>query len=65
MWQYCYKGKLPSITEDVDFSYSYKDYPTIIKSNGFNGFSLEGDEIDESETEETESFEYTSETETE
>ena len=38
MWQYCWTGKLPPIDTDVDFNYSYKDYPSIIKQHGFNGY---------------------------
>ena len=53
MWQYCQSGSLPPIATVVDFNYAYKDYPTLIKSYGFNGFSLEDDE--KIETENTES----------
>ncbi len=67
MWQYCKTGKLSPIVGAVDFDYSYKDYPTLIKSNGFNGFSLVENEeteteseTEETETEETESFEHMS-----
>ena len=39
MWQYCMTGKLPPIVGDVDFNFAYKEYPTLIKKHGFNGFS--------------------------
>ena len=38
MWQYCWTGILAPISTDVDFNYSYKDYPSIIKQYGFNGY---------------------------
>ena len=39
MWQYTSKGRLNAIPDvNVDFNFSYKDYPTIIKELGFNGF---------------------------
>lgn len=41
MWQYCCTGIFDSISGDLDFNYSYKDYPAIIKYYGFNGFSGE------------------------
>ena len=62
MWQYCMFGKIPSVTGDVDFNYSYKDYPTLIKENGFNGFDNIEDETDNEINDPTESE---SETETE
>lgn len=64
MWQYCYTGVLPSITTEVDFNYAYKDYPTLIKSNGFNGYDyVENEDPDENNTEETSSPETDSEIE--
>ena len=38
MWQYTWEGQLPTINEDVDFDFAYKDYPSIIKHYGFNGY---------------------------
>lgn len=39
MWQYTDKGKVDGITQNtVDLNICYKDYPTIIKNGGFNGF---------------------------
>lgn len=38
MWQYCWTGQLSPIKGDVDFNYSYKYYPDIIKQYGFNGY---------------------------
>lgn len=39
IWQYSCKGKINGITGDVDLDEAYKDYPTIIKNVGLNGFS--------------------------
>ncbi len=39
MWQYTDKGVVDGITENVvDLNICYKDYPTIIKNGGYNGF---------------------------
>ena len=38
MWQYTRLGVLQPIYGDVDFNYSYKDYPSLIKAQKFNGF---------------------------
>ena len=51
MWQYSMTGLLPPIVGSVDFNYAYKDYPALIKANGFNGYPLNDDEIVENETE--------------
>ena len=39
MWQYTNKGVIDGITANkVDLNICYKDYPTIIKNGGYNGF---------------------------
>lgn len=38
MWQYTSSGKIPGITGKCDCDYAYKDYPTLIKSKGLNGY---------------------------
>lgn len=38
IWQYSWKGAVDGITGDVDLNYVYKDYPTIIKNAGLNGW---------------------------
>ena len=38
MWQYSDSGKVTGIKGAVDLNVAYKDYPTLIKSKGFNGF---------------------------
>ena len=39
MWQYSDKGTIDGITVNtVDLNICYKDYPSIIKEGGFNGF---------------------------
>lgn len=39
MWQYTEKGRANGVIGNVDISILYKDYPSIIKSNGLNGFN--------------------------
>lgn len=39
MWQYTSSGTVPGINGNVDLSYSYKDYPAIIKKAGLNGYT--------------------------
>lgn len=41
MWQYSDKGKVAGISGNVDMDYAYKDYPSIIKKAGLNGFKKE------------------------
>lgn len=43
MWQFSHTGKITDsagniILEKVDMSYAYKDYPSLIKGLGYNGF---------------------------
>ena len=46
MWQYTDKGVVDGITVNtVDLNICYKDYPSIIKSGGFNGFVVESDDF--------------------
>lgn len=40
MWQYSDKGSIAEIPDmPFDFNFAYKNYPSIIKKYGFNGFS--------------------------
>ena len=39
LWQYSWTGCISGISEDVDLDYAYKDYPTMIKNAGLNGFT--------------------------
>lgn len=39
IWQYSASGKVNGLSGNVDINISYKDYPTIIKNSGLNGFS--------------------------
>lgn len=43
LWQYSWTGKIDGISGDVDLDYAYKDYPTIIKQAGLNGFTSASD----------------------
>ncbi len=38
MWQYTSSGSVPGIVGRVDLDYSYKDYPTYMRTNHLNGF---------------------------
>lgn len=38
IWQHSSTGRVNGITGDVDLNIAYKDYPTIMKQNGLNGF---------------------------
>lgn len=38
IWQHTSTGKVPGINGYVDLDYSYKDYPSIMKSRHLNGF---------------------------
>ena len=39
LWQYSWAGCISGISEDVDLDYAYKDYPSIVKAAGLNGFA--------------------------
>ncbi|MDE6131746.1 MAG: glycoside hydrolase family 25 protein [Oscillospiraceae bacterium] len=39
MHQYSWKGKVSGINGDVDMDNCIKDYPTVIKNSGLNGYS--------------------------
>ncbi len=47
LWQYTDSGKVNGISTAVDLDVAYKDYPTIMKNGGFNGFNAVFEEIDE------------------
>ena len=38
MWQYTFEGTVDGIEDICDLNFAYKDYPTIIKENEFNGY---------------------------
>ncbi len=38
MWQYSDSGRVDGISGNVDLNICYKDYPSIIKNGGYNGF---------------------------
>lgn len=38
MWQHTSKGSVPGIVGNVDLDISYKDYPSIMKSQHLNGY---------------------------
>lgn len=47
IWQTCETGHIDGINGSVDLNIAYKDYPTIIKKNGLNGFKKQGESTDE------------------
>ena len=58
MWQYAWNGNINGIPGDVDMDYCYKDYPTMIKAKGLNGFGKPEPES-EPDTEHSKSIEVT------
>lgn len=38
MWQYSETGSVPGLYGYVDMNYCYRDFPTYIKNNGYNGY---------------------------
>ena len=38
LWQYSSEGKISGCSGVFDMNYAYKDYPSIVKQNGLNGF---------------------------
>ena len=49
MWQYTDKGIAEGIRDYIDINYCYRDYPTLMKKWGLNGFEKEIEEIEEIE----------------
>ena len=47
MWQYTDSGKVNGISTSVDLDVAYKDYPTMMKNGGFNGYNAVFEEVDE------------------
>ncbi len=43
IWQYSWKGKVNGISGDVDLNYCYKDFPSLMKTAGLNGYSNQPD----------------------
>ncbi len=41
MWQYSWVGGFDGVTGDLDVNVAYKDYPTIMKQNGYNNIAPE------------------------
>ena len=41
MWQFTEYGRIDGINGDVDLNMCYKDYPSLIKKYGYNGFTAE------------------------
>ena len=43
MWQYSSSGSVDGASGRIDMNWCYVDYPSIIKSGGFNGFEKSGE----------------------
>ena len=41
MWQYTDKGNIEGINTEIDLNYCYRDYPSLMKQWGLNGFEKE------------------------
>lgn len=41
IWQYTFSGRVDGCNGDIDLDYAYKDYPSIIKSAGLNGYTAD------------------------
>ena len=39
MWQYTEEGSVDGVNGDVDMNICYKDYPSVIKKYGYNGYT--------------------------
>lgn len=50
VWQYTNLGKVDGIVGYVDMNYIYRDFPTLIKQLGLNGFTAKQDDKTETET---------------
>ncbi len=47
LWQYTDSGSVAGISTAVDLDVAYKDYPTIMKNGGFNGYTPVFEDVDE------------------
>lgn len=43
MWQYSSTGRVSGYSGNIDMNNAYKDYPSIMKANGLNGYSKSGE----------------------
>jgi len=39
MWQYSWKGSMDGVSGELDVDVAYKDYPTIMRKNGYNNIA--------------------------
>lgn len=56
MWQYSETGRVPGIGVNTDLDIAYKDYPTIIKEAGLNGYEKPAPAEPESPSEPAKTF---------
>lgn len=45
MWQYSNVGRVNGIGVNVDLNYCYVDYPTLVRTKGYNGFAGEEEAV--------------------
>ena len=64
IWQFTSEGLVPGISGNVDMNIAYKDYPSIIKAAGLNGFTQNGESVLNEESEAVEEPEPVEETST-
>lgn len=50
IWQHSDSGKVSGISGNVDLNISYKDYPSIVRCNGLNGFKQDTTQVSQSPT---------------
>lgn len=62
IWQFTSEGLVPGISGNVDMNIAYKDYPSIIKAAGLNGFTQNGESVSNEEPEAVEEPEPVEET---
>lgn len=51
IWQHSWEGNIPGIVTSVDLDRAYKDYPSIIREAGLNGYGKNVDDVDQVEGE--------------
>ncbi len=45
MWQYSWKGSYDGAVGELDVNVAYKDYPTIMRKNGYNNMPVQWDTV--------------------
>lgn len=45
IWQYSHTGRIDGYSGNIDCNFAYKDYPSIIKNKGLNGYSASAESV--------------------